>query len=105
MVSRGDVMRVRLPKGVGHEQAGARYAVVVQSNDFAEHSTAVVVPTSMSRTETSFRPTVEVRGERTQILTEQIRSVDRRRLGEPVGRLTPAEMGAVDDALRLVLAL
>jgi mRNA interferase MazF len=102
---RGEVMRVRLPKGVGHEQAGARYAVVLQADEFAEHSTVVIAPTSRSRASTTFRPEVVVLGERTRVLTEQLGAVDRRRLGDSVGRLTPEELGEVDDALRVVLAL
>jgi len=39
------------------------------------------------------------------VLVEQLRSVDLERLTEHVGRLTPGEQRAVDDALELVLGL
>lgn len=105
MVTRGDILRARLPKGIGHEQGGARYAVVLQADELGVLSTALIAPTSRHRASASFRPDIEVRGERTRVLTEQIRAVDQRRLGDVVGRLTLEEMGAVDDALRLVFAL
>lgn len=36
---------------------------------------------------------------------EQVRSIDARRIGERLGRLSEPLMGALDDALRLHLAL
>ena len=35
-VRRGEVYRFRLPKGVGHEQRGERYGVVVQADELLE---------------------------------------------------------------------
>jgi mRNA interferase MazF len=52
-----------------------------------------------------YRPEIEVDGTTTRVLVEQTMAVDPQRLGDFGGRLDAAEMGAVDDALRLVLAL
>lgn len=68
-------------------------------------STLLVAPTSRSATPTSFRPTIDVVGERTQVLVEQTAAVDPSRLGPFIGRLDHDEMHAVDEALRLVLEL
>ena len=103
-MQRGDVCRARSPKSVGHEQGGVRYAVVIQASEL-ELSTVIVAPTSTRAIATSFRPEVQVTGKRTRVLTEQIRTVDRRRLGEPVGRLTWEELEEVDRALEIVLGL
>jgi mRNA interferase MazF len=104
-MQRGDVFRARLPTSRrGHEQAGVRYAVVLQASEL-ELSTVIVAPTSTKALETSFRPEIQVAGRRTRVLTEQIRTVDRRRLGEPVGRLTWEELDGVDRALETVLGL
>jgi mRNA interferase MazF len=81
-----------------------RYAVALQDSDL-QLSTVIVAPTSTKTLETSFRPEVEVDGTRTRLMTEQIRVVDRRRLGESVGRLHWDELDRVDRALRLVLGL
>ncbi|MFT3716239.1 MAG: type II toxin-antitoxin system PemK/MazF family toxin [Gordonia sp. (in: high G+C Gram-positive bacteria)] len=103
---RGDVYRLRAPRGVtGHEQQGRRYAVVVQSDDFDALSTWMVAPTSTSARAATFRPAVDVAGSSTRVLVEQTAAVDPRRLGERVGRLGFDELRAVDAALRLVLAL
>lgn len=102
---RGDVYRFRLPTGIGHEQRGDRYGVVVQATELLPRSVVIVAPTSQSARGASFRPEAEVAGEATRVLVEQIGAVDGRRLGELVGHLTPEEMWGVDDALITVLGL
>jgi mRNA interferase MazF len=104
-VLRGDVYRFRLPKGIGHEQHGDRYGVVVQADEFLPRSVVIVAPTSRSARAASFRPEAEVAGETTRILVEQIGAVNAQRLGELAGHLTHEEMWGVDDALLTVLAL
>lgn len=104
-MTRGDVYRIRLPDGRGHEQRGPRYAVIVQAEALLGLSTALVAPTSRSAAAATFRPEVHVAGNATRVLVEQLRAVDLRRLDRQVGRLTPEEQRAVDEALELVLAL
>jgi mRNA-degrading endonuclease toxin of MazEF toxin-antitoxin module len=53
----------------------------------------------------SFRPEIEVAGETTRVLVEQLGAVDAQRLGGRVELLSPAEMWAIDDALLTVLGL
>lgn len=103
---RGELYRLRAPKGVrGHEQAGPCYAVVVQSDDLPL-STWIVAPTSTGRRAASFRPEIEIGGTKTRVMVEQLTVIDpQHRLGEFVGRLDTIEMQAVDTALRAVLAL
>jgi mRNA interferase MazF len=104
-VQRGEVYRFKVPKGVGHEQQGERYGVVVQSDVMLPRSVVVVAPTSRSAKPASFRPEVEVAGDLTRVLVEQLGAVDVQRLGRRVGRLTAGEMWSVDDALVVVLGL
>lgn len=102
---RGDVYQLNAPRGSrGHEQAGRRYAVVVQSDDLPL-STTMVAPTSTSARPTSFRPTITIDGVATHVLVEQATAVDPSRLGDFAGRLSWDELQGVDEALRLVLAL
>jgi mRNA interferase MazF len=102
---RGEVFRLRAPREArGREQAGQRYAVVVQSN-LLPLSTLLVAPTSTSARSASFRPEVTIGGRRTQVLVEQTAAVDPTRLGELAGQLTLDEMQRVDAALRIVLDL
>jgi len=89
----------------GRGQRGARYAVVVQSDEFLDLSTTLVAPTSTTAAPTTFRPTIDLRGETTRVLVEQTTVVDPQRLGRSAGRLDPEELRAVDEALSLVLGL
>ncbi len=102
---RGEVHRLHAARGArGHEQTGARYAVVVQS-DLLPLSTWLVAPTSTSARPATFRPQVEVDGRATRVLVEQTTAVDPQRLGDSAGYLSYEELRRVDAALRLVLSL
>lgn len=103
---RGEIYRLPAPRNVrGHEQRGARYVVVVQADEFLGLSTTIVAPTSTSARRASFRPNITVAGTETHVLVEQVTVVDPERLGGNVGRLSPTELRAVDDALALILGL
>jgi len=104
-VRRGEVYRFRIPKGLGHEQHGVRYGVIVQADELLPRSVVIVAPTSRSARPASFRPQIEVAGETARVLVERVGAVDAQRLGDRVNLLTPEEMWAVDDALVTVLGL
>ena len=102
---RGDIHRLRAPRGTrGNEQHASRYAVIVQSDDLVL-SIVLVAPTSRSAPPRIFRPTVTIDNEETQVLIEQTSAVAPERLGEFVGRVTYEELVAINDGLRLVLEL
>lgn len=102
---RGDIYRFKVPKGRGHEQQGERYGVVVQADEFLPRSVVIVAPTSRSARPASFRPEIDVRGETTRVLVEQLGAVDATLLGQRAGRLSSEEMWGVDEALTTVLGL
>lgn len=102
---RGDIYRFRLPKGIGHEQHGNRFGVVVQANEFLPRSVVLVAPTSQSARSATFRPEIEIDGDQTRVLVEQLGAVDSSRLGQIAGHLTPEELWGVDEALLTVLGL
>jgi mRNA interferase MazF len=103
---RGEVFRVPPPRRRrGHEQQGARFAVIVQADEFLDLNTTLVAPTSASARAASFRPTIIVGRRETRVLVEQTTLVDRQRLGQSAGRLEASELRAVDDALSLILGL
>jgi len=104
-VLRGDVYRFTLPEGVGHEQHGDRFGVVVQADEFLPKSVVIVAPTSQSARAASFRPEIDLEGTTTRVLVEQVGAVDARRLRELAGHLSPEELWGVDEALLAVLGL
>lgn len=104
-MQRGDVVELRLPKGVGNEQQGHRYGVIVQSDSLLPRSVVLIAPTSTSARDATIRPTIDIRGERTKVLVEQLAALDVSRFGETVAKLQGGEMWAIDDAIELVLGL
>ena len=102
---RGDVYRFKLPKRAGHEQHGDRYGVVVQADEFLPRSVVLVAPTSASARAASFRPEIDLEGQTTRVLVEQLGAVDATRLGDLCGHLIPEEQWGVDEALSTVLGL
>jgi mRNA interferase MazF len=103
---RGEAFRLPSRRGArGHEQRGARYAVIVQADEFLDLSTTLVAPTSTAAQPTSFRPPIMLEGRQTHVLVEQTTVVDPQHLGPSAGRLDAGELCAVDDALALVLGL
>ncbi len=102
---RGDIHVLRAPRSpLGHEQAGSRFAVVLQSDDLVL-STVLVAPTSSSAVPRIFRPTISIGGVSTQVLVEQSAAVALERLGSLVGHVSRRELDEINEALRLVLEL
>ncbi len=98
----------RLPaprRARGQEQRGARYAVVVQADEFLGLSTVIVAPTSTSARPASFRPALTIGDSETRVLVEQVTVLDPQRLGANAGRLSGAELQNVDEALALILGI
>jgi mRNA interferase MazF len=104
-VQRGDVFRFKPPRGAGQEQSRDRFGVVVQADELLPRSVVIVAPTSRSARAASFRPEIDVHGESTRVLVEQLGAVDVSRLGDLAGHLTREELWGVDEALMTVLGL
>jgi len=105
-VVRGEVFRLRVPRGTrDSEQRGARYVVVVQADELLALSTVLVSPTSTAAPPRSFRPTIDLEGSPTRVLVEQTTAVSPERLRDSVGRLSASELRELDTALALVLGL
>jgi mRNA interferase MazF len=103
---RGEIFRLPASRAArGHEQRGARYAVIVQADEFLDLSTTLVAPTSTRARAASFRPTITIGKQETRVLVEQTTVVDPQRLGRSAGRLGAHELRAVDEALGLMLGL
>jgi mRNA interferase MazF len=104
---RGDVYWVNLDQVVGTEIRKTRHAVVVSNDSCNRYGTRVVVLPITSNVESLYpgEASVEVKGKRGRALGDQIRSVDKVRLGARAATLTPAEMARVDEALAITLGL
>ncbi|MBM3494548.1 MAG: type II toxin-antitoxin system PemK/MazF family toxin [Armatimonadetes bacterium] len=111
-VRRGEVYFVDLDPVVGSEQGGRRPCVIIQNDVSNQNSPVLIVSMITARPPNRDRPTdVHVGSEESglsassRVLLNQIRMIDRSRLGRYVGRLTDDELLAVDEALRISLGL
>lgn len=104
-MNRGDIYRVRQSGKTGHEQQGVRYAVILQADVLLRLSTVIVAPTSRSAQPATFRPVIEIEGNSTRVLLDQLTTVDVGRLVKHVGRIDVEDSWVIDDAARLVLSL
>ena len=102
---RGDIFELRLPKGLGYEQRGRRFGVVVQADTFLPRSVILVAPTSTSARAATFRPEILIAGKTTRVLVEQVGAVDVNRLGKPMGQASPEELWGIDESLMTILGL
>jgi mRNA interferase MazF len=105
-VVRGEIFRLPARRATrGGEQRGARYAVVVQADEFLALSTVLISPTSTGAQPASFRPAITLDGTQTRILVEQTTVVDPERLGRSAGRLDATELQSVDEVLALIFGI
>lgn len=104
---RGDIYRVALDPSLGTEIQKTRPAVVVSNDSCNTYGSRVVVLPVTSNVESIYpgEALIQVAGKTVRALGDQIRSIDKARLRNRIGRLSQAEMQDVDDALRVTLSL
>ena len=111
-VHRGEVFYADLSPVVGSEQGGIRPVLIIQNEIGNRHSPTVIAAAITSRQDKNRLPTHNsVRADRcglskdSIILTEQIRTLDKRRLRERAGVIPPDDMRRVDEALGVSMGL
>ena len=111
-VHRGEVFYADLSPVVGSEQGGVRPVLIIQNDVGNRHSPTVIAAAITSRQDKNRLPThIGVRADRcglsrdSIVLTEQIRTLDKRRLREKAGCIPPDDMRRVDEALGVSMGL
>lgn len=110
MIKRGDVYYADLSPVVGSEQGGVRPVVVVQNDKGNRYSkTIIVAPVSKKMSKPPI-PThvifsVESLSYVSMILCEQLRTIDKKRLGQWICTLDEKTIERVDYAIRVSLSL
>lgn len=109
---RGEIYLVRFDPTVGHEIRKTRPAVIIQNDISNQYSPITVVAAISSKfSDPPFPREVIIESaesgllQRSAVVLNQIRSVDRQRLSKKIGALPPSSMRKVDEALRISLAL
>lgn len=111
-VKRGDVYLADLSPVVGSEQGGLRPVLVVQNDVGNKYSPTVIVAAITSQISKSKLPThIEIKAndfglsKDSVLLLEQIRTIDKRRLRQKLGKFDKRAMQKVDEALMISLGL
>ncbi|MBQ8590028.1 MAG: type II toxin-antitoxin system PemK/MazF family toxin [Firmicutes bacterium] len=112
VVKKGDIFFADLSPVIGSEQGGVRPVIVIQNDVGNKYSPTVIVAAITSQINKAKMPThVEIRaGEHglnkdSVILLEQLRTVDKRRLKERIGRMDTDAMEKVNEALVISLGI
>ena len=111
-VKRGDIFYADLSPVVGSEQGGTRPVLIVQNETGNRHSPTVIAAAITSQTGKARLPThINIAGgsvgltKDSVILLEQVRTIDKRRLREHMGRLDDKHMALVNDAIAVSFGL
>lgn len=111
-IRRGDIYYADLSPVVGSEQGGIRPVLIIQNNVGNKHSPTVIAAAITSQINKARLPTHIELNARTYglsrdsvVLLEQIRTLDKRRLKECMGRLDDSLMQQVDSAISVSFGL
>ncbi len=111
-IKRGELYYADLSPVVGSEQGGIRPVLVVQNDIGNKYSPTVIAAAVTSKINKAKLPThIELPSESyglqkdSVILLEQIRTLDKRRLRERIGELSPQTMVMVERAILISLGL
>ena len=112
IVKRGEIYYADLSPVVGSEQGGVRPVLIVQNDTGNRHSPTVIAAAITSQTGKAKMPThIELAAsccglpKDSVILLEQIRTLDKRRLRERMGKVDSAVMEQVDAAIAVSFGL
>lgn len=111
-VKRGDIYYADLSPVVGSEQGGIRPVLIVQNDVGNRYSPTVIAAAITSQKDKSKLPThIELHSQDcglskdSVVLLEQVRTIDKRRLKEKMGKLDTTSMTQIDQALSISFGL
>ena len=108
---RGDIWTVDLEPVVGSEQGKVRPALIIQNDIGNQYSPVLIVAALTSGGDARYDVQVEVKAPEggvhhdSIVLLNQIRTVDKRRVGRYWGHLSAQTMQRVDEAIKISLGL
>ena len=107
-VRRGDIYMADLTVSEGCEQSGVRPALVIQNNKGNTHAPTVIIAPISSRMHKAKFPThvnLHCLQYPSFVELEQIRTIDKRRLRNYMGRIDTDTQEQVNQAIRVSLAV
>ena len=112
IVKRGDIFYADLSPVIGSEQGGVRPVLVLQNDVGNKYSPTIIIAAITSQINKARLPThIEINApdfglpKDSVVLLEQIRTIDKKRLREKIGKFNEDMMRSVDDVLKISLGL
>lgn len=104
---RGDVFWVNFDPQIGTEVKKIRPSVILSNNLFNKHLPRLIVAPLTSNTKKVFEfdALVFIDGKQGKVMLDQIRAIDKARLGQKICTITDEELLRVELALKLALAI
>ena len=108
MIHRGEIYYADLSPVVGSEQGGYRPVIILQNNKGNRYSTTVIIAPISSRLTKNPLPThVMLESgsleKKRVVLLEQIRTIDKKRIKEKVGKIDSQIMKQINQAIKTSL--
>lgn len=110
MIRRGEMYYADLSPVVGSEQGGVRPVLVVQNDVGNKYSPTIIAAAITSKINKAKLPThIELAAKDyglpkdSVVLLEQLRTLDKTRLGEKIGEIPKSMMSKINDALLISL--
>ena len=102
---RGDIFWVKLDPAQGTQIRKTRPAVIISNDSCNKYGARVIVLPVTSNVESLFpgETRIQIEGQPARVLGDQMRSLDKSRLGARIGTLSPAELLAVEEAVLITL--
>lgn len=109
----GDIYLIEIPSSGGHEQQGARPAIIVQTNENMDKiPTILVIPFTTQMKASTFPFTFAVKPDTENNLAStsvalvfQIRAIDKKRLKSKIGSLTAKDLRIIKKIISSLIGL
>ena len=111
-VKRGEIYYADLSPVVGSEQGGIRPVLIIQNDVGNRYSPTVIAAAITSQRDKAKLPThIELDAQScglvkdSTVLLEQVRTIDKKRLRDRMGEITPEAMNSINSALSISFGL
>ncbi|MBQ3194964.1 MAG: type II toxin-antitoxin system PemK/MazF family toxin [Clostridia bacterium] len=102
-IKRGEIYYTNLDSTIGSEQSGNRPVLIIQNDTGNLHSNTTIVAAITSKEKKAMISHINIDNcglnGPSLVLLEQIRTIDKSRLGGYIGKLSSSEMNQVDIAI------
>lgn len=110
MLKRGDIYYADLSNGVGSEQQGIRPVLIIQNDVGNKYSPTTIISCITTKFKTELPTHIDLSKNcglkyESTVLLEQIRTIDKSRLREKIGKCSDEELIKINKAIKISLSI